>query len=52
MVPVDISDRLARLRTGPTVYIRTSADHLQSFKENPARYRSQMLDFLRGLAAP
>lgn len=52
LVPVTISDRLVKMRTASTVYLRTQADHLQSFKENPDRYRSQMLDFLKGLGIP
>ena len=52
MVPVTISDRLVKMRSAPTVYLRTAADHLESFKENPDRYRSEMLAFLKGLGPP
>ena len=49
LVPVTISDRLVKMRTAPTVYLRTGADHLLSFKENPDRYRSEMLAFFKRL---
>ena len=50
LVPVTISDRVAKARTGTTVYLRTKADHLQSWKEDPGRYRAELLVFLRGVA--
>ncbi len=50
LVPVGISDRLAAARTAPTVYLRTNAEHLRSYKENPARYREELRGWLEGLA--
>lgn len=53
LVPVSISDELVAERAGPTTYVRTGADHLLSWQENPERYREEMLDFLREtLAVP
>lgn len=49
LVPVAISDAVAQMRTGPTEYLRTAADHLLSFQEEPGRYREEMLAFLRRL---
>lgn len=49
LVPIIISDRLVAERTAPTTYLRTNANHLLSFKENPERYREEMLGFLRSL---
>lgn len=49
LVPITISDRLVDSRTAPTVYLRTDANHLLSFKENPERYREEMLGFLKSL---
>ncbi|MDC9824798.1 alpha/beta fold hydrolase [Devosia sp. ZB163] len=49
LVPVTISDRLAAKRTAPTTYVRTNAQHLRSFKENPERYRGEMLGWLNSL---
>ncbi|KAA5803906.1 alpha/beta fold hydrolase [Alkalicaulis satelles] len=45
-VPYAISARLAARRTGPMVFITTQADHLQSFAEDPDRYRSAFNAFL------
>lgn len=50
IVPVGISDRLMAERTGVTTYLRTHADHLQSWQENPERYRQQLLLFLSQFA--
>jgi hypothetical protein len=32
--------------------VRTNANHLLSFKENPERYRQEMLGWLSSLDAP
>lgn len=50
LVPVATTKRLLEMRSGETVYLETSADHLRSFKENPERYRGELLGFLRALA--
>ncbi len=47
LVPVTISDRLVAERAGPVTYLRTEANHLLSYKENPARYREEMLAWLK-----
>lgn len=49
VVPVATSDRLAALRPDNTVYLRTSADHIQSWQEDPARYDTALRDFLTAL---
>ncbi|MGV3490957.1 MAG: alpha/beta hydrolase family protein [Devosia sp.] len=46
LVPITIGDRLVEERAGPTTYLRTDANHLLSYKENPARYRAEMLAWL------
>jgi acetyl esterase/lipase len=46
LVPVAISDKVADARSGPTTYLRTKADHLLSWHEDPARYRAELLGFL------
>ena len=46
VVPVAISDRLVTKRFGATTYLRTRADHVQSWAENPERYRTQLRAFL------
>ncbi len=46
LVPVTISDRLVAERTGPVTYVRTGANHLRSYREDPARYRAEMLAWL------
>ncbi len=51
VVPVATSDRLVEQRRGPTEYLRTDADHIQSFKSDPARYRDALTAFLRGVAS-
>lgn len=51
LVPVTISDRLVAARQAPTTYLRTEANHLLSFKEDPERYRREMGSFLRSLGA-
>lgn len=47
LVPITIGDRLVADRTGPITYLRTGANHLLSYKENPRRYREEMLAWLR-----
>src|SRR5690606_1225302 len=37
-------------RRGPTDYLRTGTDHIQSWKEDPARYQAALLAFLRNLS--
>lgn len=49
IVPVATSDRLVSERKAPTEYLRTGADHIQSWKENPSRYDAALLAFLRSL---
>jgi pimeloyl-ACP methyl ester carboxylesterase len=49
LVPVAISDELVARRSGPTTYLRTGANHLLSWKENPERYREMLLAFLEKL---
>ncbi len=50
LVPVSIADALVASRTAPTLYLRTQAEHLLSFKEDPARYKKTFLDFLNSIA--
>jgi uncharacterized protein len=49
IVPVSTSDRLAGQRSAPTEYLRTGADHILSWKENPARYDDALRAFLAAL---
>jgi uncharacterized protein len=49
VVPVAISDRLVTTRFGATTYLRTHADHVQSWAEDPERYRTQLRAFLSTL---
>lgn len=49
LVPVAISDELVPQRRGATTYLRTDANHLLSYKENPSRYRGEMVGFLESL---
>lgn len=49
IVPVALSDRLAERRNAPTEYLRTRADHILSWKEDPARYDAALLGFLKTL---
>ncbi len=46
LVPVQTSDRLTEMRRGPTEYLRTQADHILSWKENPRRYDDALAAFL------
>jgi hypothetical protein len=52
IVPVASSDRLVEMRDFPTEYLRTGADHIQSWRENPARYDEALAAFLRSLPPP
>ncbi len=51
LVPIATSEELVRLRQGgaPTTFLETDADHLRSFEEDPAKYRSELLTFLAAL---
>lgn len=46
LVPVATSDVLAKSRHGETVYVRTAADHILSWKADPAAYESRLREFL------
>ncbi|MBX3531655.1 MAG: hypothetical protein KF849_13690 [Rhizobiaceae bacterium] len=48
VVPVSVSDELRARRVDMT-YLRTGADHVLSWQENPERYRSALDTFLRGV---
>lgn len=50
IVPIGPSQTLAASRSAPTVTLWTGADHLGSFAEDPAAYRSAFADFLDRLA--
>ncbi|MEQ1942682.1 alpha/beta fold hydrolase [Mesorhizobium sp. VNQ89] len=52
IVSVASSDRLVEIRDGPTEYLRTDADHIESWKENPRRYDQVLAAFLRSLQPP
>ncbi len=49
LVPIETSDWLARERRSPTDYLRTEADHILSWKEDPARYDAALSGFLATL---
>ena len=49
IVPLAPSQSLAAARTQPTVTLFTQADHLQSWHEDPARYRAAFTAFLDSL---
>ncbi len=49
IVPGATSDRLVAQRTAPTEYLRTSADHILSWKEDPGRYDHALAAFLAAL---
>lgn len=49
IVPIGPSQDLATARTGPTASLWTDADHLGSYGEDPAAYRSAFRTFLDGL---
>lgn len=46
IVPIGPSQALAAARTAPTVTLWTGADHLGSYAEDPAAYRTAFRDFL------
>lgn len=46
VVPVATSDALVERREATTEYLRTKADHIQSWKEDPARYEAALRAFL------
>ncbi len=49
-VPMSVSDELARLRPDMT-YLRSHARHVESWSEDPARYREALRGFLQGVLA-
>jgi uncharacterized protein len=49
VVPVASSDRLVSERSAPTEYLRTEADHIQSWKANPDAYDRALAAFLADL---
>ena len=49
VVPVGVSDELAQRRVRGMTYLRTGADHVQSWQEDPERYRSELDAFLRAV---
>ena len=50
IVPVATTDGMVKRRTGVTEYLRTGADHILSFREDPERYRAALSAFLRTVA--
>ena len=52
IVPVSISDRLVTSRYGAATYLRSRADHLRSWNEDPELYRIQFRSFLALSTAP
>lgn len=51
IVPSTISDRVVTARFGATTYLKTHADHLRSWHENPQAYRRELMGFLAMLQA-
>jgi fermentation-respiration switch protein FrsA (DUF1100 family) len=51
VVPVSVSDELNQRRARGMTYLRTGADHVQSWQEDSERYRSALDQFLRGVVA-
>lgn len=49
IVPVSGSDALVIRRSSVTDYLRTGADHILSWKEDPARYDAALAGFLKTL---
>ncbi|WIY51535.1 alpha/beta hydrolase [Devosia sp. YIM 151766] len=49
IVPIHSSDDLVARRAYVTEYLRTEADHIQSWKVSPARYEASLSDFLATL---
>lgn len=48
-VPFRISQAVYARRAGPLVFVETQADHLQSYAEDPERYRQAFFSFLDGI---
>ena len=46
VVPISVSDALDQLRGGHMIYLRTGADHVMSWQEDPERYRAELERFL------
>jgi uncharacterized protein len=46
VVPIGSSDELVARRTAVTEYFRTTADHIQSWKEDARRYEASLRAFL------
>ena len=46
VVPIATSDALVTRRAAVTEYLRTKADHIQSWQEDPARYEATLRAFL------
>jgi uncharacterized protein len=51
VVPVSSSDDFVAKRTAVTDYVRTTADHIQSWKQDPRRYEASLRAFLSVTAA-
>lgn len=49
VVPIQGSDDLVSKRMGVTAYMRTKADHIQSWNAGPARYEASLRAFLASL---
>ena len=49
IVPIQPSQDLAASRPTPTISLWTGADHLGSYGEDPAEYRSAFMGFLQNL---
>lgn len=49
VVPIQGSDDLVSRRTGITEYLRTEADHIQSWKADPSGYEASLRAFLASL---
>jgi len=52
VVPISVSDELDARRGGRMTYLRTNADHVQSWQAEPERYRAELTAFLQALARP
>ncbi len=50
LVPASIAEGVVAKRSAPTIYLETGANHLLSFKENPAKYREDFLAMLKLIA--
>lgn len=50
LVPVAITDAMLAERQGVSVVIRTKAEHLKSWHEDPARYRAELARFASAAA--